>query len=205
MPGERTFWDQTLGSTPVTTSKPVLQVVIGSTRPGRVGGAIAQWFYDLARAYEGFDVELVDLAEVNLPLFDEPQHPRRQQYLHEHTKRWSAIVHRADAVVFVIPEYNHGMNAAIKNAVDFLYVEWRYKPFGIVSYGGGARGLRAAQALKPSLIALKTPYAGDVGISLPLTPVVEGVFEGDPELAKTAVGLLEELARLIPLYQSLRA
>jgi NAD(P)H-dependent FMN reductase len=102
----------------MATVNPVLQVVIGSTRPGRVGGAVAKWFYDLAQKYEGFDEELVDLAEVNLPLFDEPHHPMRQQYVHEHTKRWSQIVARADAVVFVIPEYNHSMNAATKNAVD---------------------------------------------------------------------------------------
>jgi NAD(P)H-dependent FMN reductase len=189
----------------MATSKPVLEVIIGSTRPGRVGGAIAQWFYELARAHEGFESELVDLAEVNLPLFDEPQHPSRQQYVHEHTKRWSEIVSRADALVFVIPEYNHSINAAIKNAIDYLHVEWRYKPFGLVSYGGASRGMRAAQVLKPSLVALKMPYAGDVTISLPITPVVEGVFKGDEQLVKAAGVLLDELARLTPVFQALRA
>jgi NAD(P)H-dependent FMN reductase len=189
----------------MATSKPVLEVVIGSTRPGRVGGAIAQWFYELARANEGFDTELVDLAEVDLPLYDEPQHPTRQKYVHEHTKRWAEIITRADALVFVIPEYNHSMNAAIKNAIDYLHFEWRYKPFGLVCYGGSSKGLRAAQALKPSLVALKMPYAGDVAIGLAATPVVEGVFEGDEQLVKAAQALLEELARLTPLFQSLRA
>jgi NAD(P)H-dependent FMN reductase len=186
-------------------AKPVLQVVIGSTRPGRVGGAVAQWFYDLAQDAEGFEVELIDLAEVNLPLFDEPHHPQRQQYTHEHTKRWSQIVGRADALVFVIPEYNHSMNAAIKNAIDFLYHEWRYKPFGVVSYGGGARGLRAAQALKLSLVSLKMPFAGDVGIGLAQTPVVDGVFAANEQLAASAKTLLEELVRLTPTFQTLRA
>jgi NAD(P)H-dependent FMN reductase len=189
----------------MTTAKPTLQVVIGSTRPGRVGGAVAQWFYDLARTHEGFDVELVDLAQVNLPLLDEPHHPMRKQYVHEHTQRWSEIVSRADALVFVIPEYNYSMNAAIKNAVDYLYHEWRYKPFGLVCYGGGSRGLRAAQALKVSLVALKMFSAGDVAIGLGVTPVVEGVFNGDEQLVVSAGTLLDELARLTPLFQSLRA
>lgn len=189
----------------MASSKPVLEVVIGSTRPGRVGGAIAQWFFELARAHGGFEVELVDLAEVNLPLFNEPQQPIRQQYVHEHTKRWAQIVDRADALVFVIPEYNHSMNAAIKNAVDYLHVEWRYKPFGLVCYGGGARGLRAAQALKPSLVALKMPLAGDIGIGLSTSPVVDGVFEGNEQLDTSAGALLDELARLTPHFQALRA
>jgi NAD(P)H-dependent FMN reductase len=129
----------------------------------------------------------------------------RQQYVREHTKRWAEIVSRADALVFVIPEYNHSMNAAIKNAVDFLHVEWRYKPFGIVCYGGGARGLRAAQALKPSLVALTMPFAGDVAIGLSTSPVVDGVFKGDEQLVISATTLLNELARLTPVFQSLRA
>lgn len=189
----------------MATPNPVLQVVIGSTRPERVGGAIAQWFYDLARTYGSFNVELVDLAEVNLPLFDEPNQPIRQEYVHEHTKRWSQIVRRADALVFVIPEYNHSMNAAIKNAVDYLHVEWRYKPFGIVCYGGSSRGLRAAQVLKPSLVALKMPFAGDVAIPLSTSPVVNGVFEGNEQLVAASKALLDELARFTPLFQSLRA
>ncbi len=192
-----------VGSVPMTAS-PHLQVVIGSTRPQRVGGAIATWFYELADAHQGFEVELVDLAAVNLPLFDEPHQPLRRQYVHEHTKRWSATVERADAFVFVIPEYNHSMNAAIKNAIDFLHHEWRYKPFGLVSYGGASRGLRAAQALKPSLAALKMPLAGDVAISLAATPVADGVFAGDENLARSANGVLDELARLAAVYAQLR-
>jgi NAD(P)H-dependent FMN reductase len=192
-----------VGSMPMAP-RPLLQVVIGSTRPQRVGGAIAAWFYEVATAHQGFEVELVDLATVDLPLFDEPQQPMRRQYVHEHTKRWSATVERADAFVFVIPEYNHSMNAATKNAIDFLHHEWRYKPFGLVSYGGASRGLRAAQALKPTLAALKMALAGDVAISLAATPVTDGVFEGDEHLARSANGVLDELARLAPLYAQLR-
>ncbi|HVB51644.1 MAG TPA: NAD(P)H-dependent oxidoreductase [Acidimicrobiales bacterium] len=185
----------------MSLSRPVLAVIIGSTRPGRAGEPIARWFYDLAVAHGGFDVELVDLAEVNLPIYDEPVQPVRRTYAHDHTKRWSERVERADAFVFVIPEYNHGLNAAIKNAVDFLYHEWRYKPFGVVSYGGASKGLRAAQALTPSLVALRMFLAGDVAITLLTTPVVENVFPGNEELEKSANDLLDELTRFAPIFQ----
>jgi NAD(P)H-dependent FMN reductase len=128
--------------------RPVLQVIIGSTRPGRVGPSVASWFCERANDHGGFEVELVDLAEVDLPIFDEPHHPRLERYVHQHTKDWSATVARADAFVFVTPEYNHGINAALKNAIDYLHVEWRHKPVGFVSYGGVAAGTRAGPALK---------------------------------------------------------
>src|SRR5690625_7507680 len=83
-----------------------LQVIICSTRPGRVGPSVAKWFADFAAKHEEFDTTLVDLADFNLPVYDEPQHPRLQDYQHEHTKRWSASVAAADAYVFVTPEYN---------------------------------------------------------------------------------------------------
>ncbi|HEX5299265.1 MAG TPA: NADPH-dependent FMN reductase, partial [Streptosporangiaceae bacterium] len=105
-------------------TKPVLQVIIGSTRPGRVGKPVADWIIERARARGEFEVVVSDLAEINLPMFDEPNHPRFHQYVHQHTKDWSAIVARSDAFVFVIPEYNYGFNAATKNALDYLNAEW---------------------------------------------------------------------------------
>lgn len=92
-------------------TKPLLQIVVASTRPGRVGLPVAQWFQKVADKHAGFAVELVDLAAVDLPLMNEPNHPRLRQYVHEHTRRWSAQVDRADAFVFVMPEYNHGYTA----------------------------------------------------------------------------------------------
>ncbi len=146
-------------------AKPVLQVVIGSTRPGRAGPAVAGWIADRAQALTGFDVEVADLAELDLPLFDEPEHPRLGRYTRQHTKDWSAIVDRSDALVFVIPEYNHSFNAATKNALDYLHREWRDKPAGIVSYGGGSGGAHAAQALEPILSALQMrPAAQSVNV-----------------------------------------
>ncbi|MFZ0079625.1 MAG: NAD(P)H-dependent oxidoreductase, partial [Trebonia sp.] len=136
-------------------AKPVLRIIIGSTRPGRVGPAVADWTAERAREHGGFDVQVTDLAEVNLPILDEPNHPRLHQYVHQHTKDWSTLVEDSDAFVFVTPEYNYGFNAALKNAIDYLHGEWQHKPAGIVSYGGVAAGTRAAQMLKQVLTALK--------------------------------------------------
>ncbi|WP_018333717.1 NADPH-dependent FMN reductase [Actinomycetospora chiangmaiensis] len=134
--------------------RPLLQIIVASTRPGRVGEPIARWFADYARAYEGFEVEIVDLAEVDLPMFAEPEHPRFGRYTLDSTKAFSAIIARADAFVFVTPEYNHSFNAALKNALDHLNREWAGKPATIVSYGGVAAGARAAEALWPVLVGL---------------------------------------------------
>ena len=118
----------------------VLQVVTVSTRPGRIGGPIADWFIEAAREHGGFEVDPVDLAELDLPMMDEPNHPRLQQYTKDHTKAWAARVERADAFVFVSPEYNFGIAAPLKNALDYLQKEWAYKPASFVSYGGVSGG-----------------------------------------------------------------
>lgn len=146
-------------------AKPVLQVIIGSTRPGRAGSAVADWIVDRAREQGDFEVVVTDLAVLDLPIFNEPDHPRLRRYVHQHTKDWSAIVDRSDAFVFVIPEYNHSFNAATKNALDYLSQEWRNKPAGIVSYGGAAGGVHAAQMLTQVLGALQmVTVAGSVNI-----------------------------------------
>lgn len=142
-----------------------LHIVICSTRKARSGPSIARWITSLAEADGRFAVELVDLAEIDLPLFDEPHHPRLGTYEHEHTKRWSAIVSRADAFVFVTPEYNHAAPASIKNAIDYLNAEWRHKPVGFVCYGGVSAGTRAVASLKPVVSNLKMlPVAETVAI-----------------------------------------
>ena len=98
---------------------PQLQIIIASTRPGRVGLPVGQWFADEARAHGGFKVEVLDLAEIDLPFMDEPKHPRLREYAHQHTKDWSASIEAGDAFVFVMPEYNFGLNAPMKNAIDY--------------------------------------------------------------------------------------
>lgn len=184
--------------------RPRLLVIAGSTRPERVGLGIAQWFADVAYARSDLEVQLADLAEVDLPLLDEHRQAVERHYTQVHTKRWSAVVERADAVAFVIPEYNHSFNAATKNAIDFLYHEWRFKPFSVVSYGGQSRGLRASVALRTVLTSLAMAPAGDVAISLVDRPVIEGVFTPDEAVTRAALRALDQLAALAPLYRSLR-
>src|SRR5690625_836198 len=125
-----------------------LQVVICSTRPGRVGPVVADWFNSFAAKNSNFDVELVDLADFNLPIYDEAKHPATGIYANEHTKAWSTSVASADAYVFVTPEYNYGPPPSLTNALNYVYKEWNYKPCGFVSYGGVSGGLRAVQVAK---------------------------------------------------------
>lgn len=138
-------------------SRPKLHVIVASIRPGRVGLPVGEWFVEHAVKSGGFEVELVDLAAVNLPLNDEAKHPRLRQYQHEHTKRWSALIDEADAFVFVTPEYNHSFPASLKNALDYLNQEWQDKPAGFVTYGGVSAGTRSLVALRPVVAALGMP------------------------------------------------
>jgi len=177
------------------SGRPVLQIIIASTRPGRVGLPVARWFEGRARAHGRFEVEVVDLAEVALPFLDEPNHPRLRQYTKPHTLAWSATVDRADAFVFVLPEYNYGFNAVIKNALDFLHQEWKHKPLGFVSYGGVAAGTRAVQLLKPVLSALQLVPVGEA-VHIPFVAqsiTAAGIFVPPPGLDDAADAMLEEL------------
>src|ERR1035438_2559764 len=131
-----------------------LKIILASTRPGRKGAPVASWFYDIAVKHAAFNIELLDLAKINLPFLDEPKHPMLKQYQHQHTKDWSAMINLADAIVIVTPEYNYSYPATIKNALDFIYQEWNYKPVGFVSYGGVAAGTRSVQMLKQVVNAL---------------------------------------------------
>ena len=132
-----------------------LKIIIASTRPGRKGISVANWFIDIAKKDTNFEVEVLDLEKINLPFLDEPQHPRLQEYTQEHTKAWSKKIDAADAFVFVFPEYNFSMPPTLSNAIDFLFKEWHYKPVGLVSYGGVSGGLRAAQMSKLQITTVK--------------------------------------------------
>jgi NAD(P)H-dependent FMN reductase len=186
-----------------TSTPPVLQVIIGSTRPGRAGLAVGRWIVEHAIKDGEFDVEVVDLAEVALPMLDEPKHPGLKDYTHEHTKAFSATIARADAYVLVLPEYNHGYTAPVKNALDFLLHEWAHKPIGLVSYGGVSGGIRATQALRPTLSALKMiPLAEGV-----IIPFVQTFLDGtgddrrfvpNTEIETSADDMLDAIATWIP-------
>ncbi|MGY1741503.1 MULTISPECIES: NADPH-dependent FMN reductase [unclassified Blastococcus] len=188
-------------------SRPVLQVVTASTRPGRKGIAVARWVQRLAEAHGGFDVELVDLAEVGLPLLDEPDHPRLGRYVHQATWDWSTTVARGDAFVFVTPEYNHSFPASLKNALDHLHGEWADKAAGLVSYGGVSAGLRAATALEPVLAALRVHTVPEA-VSIPFFTQFlddEETFTANAELEADGKAMLDELLRVTGALRTLRA
>ncbi|MEJ2870120.1 NAD(P)H-dependent oxidoreductase [Actinomycetospora sp. OC33-EN08] len=160
--------------------RPLLQIIVASTRPGRIGEPIARWFAGYAAEHGSFEVEIVDLAEVGLPMFAEPEHPRLGRYTLDSTRSWSATVDRADAFVFVTPEYNHSFTAPLKNALDHLNREWAGKPATIVSYGGVAAGTRAAEALWPVLVGLNMV---PVSAAVPIPFAMKNVSgEGDDRL-----------------------
>lgn len=126
---------------------PKIAVIIGSTRPNRNGLAVGQWVFEIARKRDDAEFTLIDLAEVGLPLLDEPVPPSAGKYSHQHTKDWSATIDSFDGYVFVTPEYNHSTSGALKNAIDFLYKEWNNKSAGFVSYGSTG-GVRAVEHLR---------------------------------------------------------
>jgi NAD(P)H-dependent FMN reductase len=182
-----------------------LLVVVGSTRPGRIGPKVADWFVDAAKAHGGFQVTVADLAEENLPLLDEPYHPRMRNYQNDHTKRWSEKVAAADAIVFVIPEYNYGLGAAFKNALDYLHAEWGYKPASVVSYGGVAAGTRAALSLQSTAYALRIWMMPEsVNIPFVHSLVKDGKLEATESMEKAATVVLDELAKVGAALEPLR-
>jgi len=124
-----------------------IAIIIGSTRPGRVGESVARWVYGLTQHRSDAEFELVDIAAFNLPLLDEPVPPSMGKYSKEHTKTWAAKMASFDGYVFVTPEYNHSTSAALKNAIDFLFAEWNNKVAGFVGYGS-AGGVRAVEHLR---------------------------------------------------------
>lgn len=185
---------------------PTLQIVIASTRPGRVGLPVGEWFLDRARAHGSFEIDLVDLLELGLPFMDEPNHPRLRQYTKRHTRDWSARVDAADAFVFVTPEYNYGPPASLKNAIDFLHFEWQYKPLGFVSYGGISAGTRSVQMIKQFATTVKLfPLAE--AVSIPFVAQFlddEGQVRANEVMEQAADAMLSELRRVSDALAVLR-
>ena len=184
-----------------------LEVITASTREGRKGPAVAAWFLERARRHGRFAIESVDLRLVDLPLLDEPRHPRFRDYRHEHTKAWSAIVDRADAYVTVTPEYDFGPPAALVNALQYLQQEWAYKPMAFVSYGGVSGGTRSVQMTKQIVTALKMMPIYEA-VSIPffnnhIDPAT-GAFAPDDVQEKAAAAMLDELARWAEALKPMR-
>jgi NAD(P)H-dependent FMN reductase len=189
---------------------PRLHTVIASTRPTRVGPGVAKWFHEFAAKDGQFDAHLVDLAEFELPILDEPVHPARRHYQHEHTKRWSESVDKADALVFVTPEYNYGPPPSLLNALDYLFWEWQYKAVGLVGYGGISGGGRSTHAIKPTIVSLKMmPIPETVWLPNVFQQLKDGLFTANEFNEQGASALLNELIKwtdaLAPLRDQTRA
>ncbi|MDB5523607.1 MAG: NADPH-dependent reductase [Rhizobium sp.] len=182
-----------------------LNVIIGSTRPGRSGPVVADWLYQTAVAHGMFAVELVDLREFNLPLLDEAAHPALRAYSNETTVRWSANVASADAYVFVTPEYDYFAPAALVNAVQTLLHEWAYKPAGVFSYGGVSGGLRGSQVLR-QLLGNVNVHALPQTVSVPFFSqfIVDGVFRPSEQAQVGAITMLDELHKWARALKRLR-
>ena len=182
-----------------------LNVVVVSTRPGRVGLAVGQWFHRRAVEHGNFEVSLVDLQDVALPLLDEPEHPRLRKYTKAHTHAWSKSVEGADAFTFVTPEYNFGLPPTLLNAIDFVYSEWNYKAASFVSYGGVSGGLRATQMAKVPLTSVKVmPIVEQVAIPFVAKQIAEGKFTPTDAQHKAAADMLDELHRWAAALKPIR-
>lgn len=184
-----------------------LHTIVVSTRPSRKGPKIAEWFHAAAVRHDKFDCALVDLADFALPVFDEPEHPRKGDYRHRHTRRWAESVAAADAFAFVTPEYNHAAPPSLVNALTFLVREWEYKPVGLVSYGGQSGGLRSAQSVKPLLTTLKMMPIPE-GVAIPAFSqhmTEDGSFEPAESIGMAVAPMLDELFRWAGALRVLRA
>jgi NAD(P)H-dependent FMN reductase len=132
-----------------------LKIISSTVRPSRRGPIITQWIAELAKKNSQFNSEVLDLGEIDLPLMNEPNHPRLRKYQYEYTRYWSAKIEEADAFIFVTAEYDHNYPAPLRNALEYLSEEWEYKPAAIVSYGGISAGTRALNSLQCDLVSLK--------------------------------------------------
>jgi NAD(P)H-dependent FMN reductase len=133
-----------------------LMVINGSVRESRAADRILDWALPVLQSDPELELDVVDLKEVDLPFFDEAVIPsaNKGEYKNPKGTAWAKRVGEADAYLLITPEYNHGPTAVLKNALDWVYDEWRYKPAGFISYGGIAAGTRAVQQLKQNLLHL---------------------------------------------------
>ena len=187
---------------------PLRVLVIGaSTRPGRIGEAITEWFVQTTRqrAQEcGVTYDIVDLAQLQLPFLDEPEHPSSGHYEQEHTRAWSRRVQAVDAVIVVTPEYNYGMPATLKNAFDYLHREWAWKPIAFISYGNTSAGTRGVQMSKQVATTLRmVPCGATVALRI-ADETRDGAMLPNPMRDARALGVVDEITRLAAVLRPMR-
>jgi NAD(P)H-dependent FMN reductase len=181
-----------------------IAIIIGSTRPGRNGEAVAKWACEIAEKRSDAEFELVDIKDFNLPLLDEPVPAAMGNYSKPHTKAWGAKIDSFDGYVFVTPEYNHGINGALKNAIDFLYREWNNKAAGFVGYGG-AGAARAISQLRAVMAYLQVATVqNQVQLSLMTDFENFNVFKPAEHQEKSVNTMLDQLVAWAGALKTLR-
>ena len=189
-----------------TNDRLKIGIILGSTRPGRNGEAVARWALAGARERnDGVDYVPIDIGEFHLPLLDEPYPPAMGRYSHAHTKAWAAAIQPLDGFVFVTPEYQHSTSAALKNAIDYLYGEWIDKAAGFVSYGS-AGGVRAVEHLRGILAEVQVATVR-AQVWFSLFDDFEGMrtFRPRPEKGEQLTAMLDQLGRWARALRTVRA
>lgn len=174
-----------------------LVVLVGSVREGRFGPVVGSWVAEQARTHGGFEVDVVDLAEIDVPLALPAASPRFAGEDYPRPAGMAALtaaLEGADAFVVVTPEYNHSYPASLKAAIDWHFTQWTAKPVAFVSYGGAAGGRHAVLHLENVLTELHAVTIRD-GLAFPnyFTAWEDG-RPLDPQAAGYAKTLLDQLA-----------
>jgi NAD(P)H-dependent FMN reductase len=181
-----------------------IAIVVGSTRPNRHAPDVAKWVLDLANKRGDATYEIVDIADFDLPMLDEPMPPSLGNYAHGHTKRWGETVASCDGYVFVTPEYNHSISGALKNAIDFVYHEWTNKAAGFVSYGSTG-GVRAVEHMRGVMAEIQiADVRAHVSMSLLTDFENYSVFKPDPRHEQQLGILLDQLVAWSRAMQGVR-
>ena len=181
-------------------------VILGSTRQNREGARVAKWVQKNMEQHQDLTVDFADLREVNLPFYDEVTAigGLDGNFSHEAGKKWGERVAQADCFLMITPEYNHGPAAVLKNAIDYAWEEWHYKPVNFVSYSaGGIAGARATEQLRLIAIAVKLlPLNAAVHIPRVADTLDEDSNATDGRTDKALDGLISELTMITKKLQS---
>ena len=181
-----------------------IAIIVGSTRPGRKADAVAAWVHSIASRRDDAGYEVVDIADFDLPLLDEPVPPSMGEYSRPHTLAWSEKIRGFDGFVFVTPEYNHATSGALKNAIDFLYQEWNNKAAGFVGYGS-AGGTRAVENLRLIMGELQVAdVRAQVALSLFSDFENYTVFKPDQRHEKSVGAMLDQVVAWSRALKTLR-
>ena len=181
----------------MTTHRPHIGIILGSTRQGRFGDRPANWIHDIARQRTDLSVELIDLRDYPLPMFDEPMSPAWRPATNPVAQRWGARLATLDGLIVVTPEYNRGYAAVLKNALDYAYAEFARKPIGFVGYGGvgAARAIEQLRLVAIELQMAPVRNAVHIGMTEYVGVLQQGkTFDDFPHLGKSATSLLDDIA-----------